>query len=125
VQHPPGGKAGGEERHHGAAEAELGRHGARVQPGGAAEGEQRVVARVHAAPHRRHPHAVGHARVDQGVDAAAQSTVSMPRRSASAETARSAAARSSVLRPPRKLPGSRKPSTRLASVTVGSVPPAP
>jgi hypothetical protein len=69
VQHAPGGKAGGEERHHGAAEAQLGRHGTRVQPGGAAEGEQRVIARVHAASHRRHPHAVGHARVDQGVDA--------------------------------------------------------
>jgi hypothetical protein len=40
-----------------------------VQPGGAAEGEQGVVAGVHAAPHGRHPHAVRHAGVDEGVDA--------------------------------------------------------
>ena len=36
--------------------------GARVQPGGAAEGEQGVVARVDAAAHGGDAHAIGHAR---------------------------------------------------------------
>jgi N-methylhydantoinase A/oxoprolinase/acetone carboxylase beta subunit len=39
--------------------------------------------------------------------------------------ARRAASGSSRIAPPRKLSGSRRPRTRLASVTVGSVPPRP
>ena len=40
-----------------------------MQPGRAAERQQGVAARINAAPHRRHPHAVRHAAVDDAVDA--------------------------------------------------------
>ena len=55
----------------------------------------------------------------------AAATSSRPRRPASSAMARRAADRSSFISPPRKLSLSRRPSTRLASVTVASVPPRP
>jgi len=57
--------------------------------------------------------------------ASALASTSWPSRSASRPSAARAAAVSSCMRPPRKLSGLIRPSTRLASVTVASVPPRP
>ena len=55
--------------------------------------------------------------------ASAVSTADSPSRPATLSMARSAAARSRLIFPPSV--GSRRPSRRLASVTVGSLPPVP
>ncbi len=54
------------------AEPELARDVGGVQPGRAAEREQREAPRIDAAPHRDEPHALGHVRVDDAMDAGAR-----------------------------------------------------
>ena len=69
-QHAPGRQHGGDARHDDPRQIELPRDLGRVQPRGAAKGEQREVPRIDAAPHRDEPHPLGHRRVDDPVDAA-------------------------------------------------------
>ena len=106
--------------------AQLLRERGAVQRAGAAERDERELARVVAALERDDPHGVGHVRVGDGDDRlggrvqrrgpAARATV--------VRIASSAASRSSVMPPPTSCSPSR-PSTRLASVFVGSSPPLP
>ncbi len=69
VQHPPGGQHRSLQRHHDLGNAELRGHRRYVQPGRAAEGQQREPARIDPAAHRGDAHAVRHAGVDQPDDA--------------------------------------------------------
>ena len=116
----------GRARHEDGGDADLAGEQAPDQRPGAAEGDQREVARVdagaredlgergvhvrHGDAHRRSP------------PPRAGSCRAGPR---SAATASSASARSSRIRPPRKRSGSRKPQTRKASESVASLPPRP
>ena len=109
-------------RHQHLRDAELARQRHRVQRPGAAEGEQREVARIEAARQRHHADGAGHVRVaepDHGrgrlVDAEAQAAwrASRRRRRAPAPPSPAATPRAGPL-------GSSRPSTRLASVMVGS-----
>ena len=68
-QHAPGGKHGGEARHDHPGQPKLARHRCRVQAGGAAEGEQRELAGINAAPHRDEAHTFSHRGVDDPVNA--------------------------------------------------------
>ena len=68
-QHAPGRQHRGDPRHDDPREVELAGDLGRVQPRGAAKGEQREAPRVDAAPHRDQPHPLGHVGVDDAMDA--------------------------------------------------------
>ena len=89
------------------AELELARDVGDVQPGRAAEGEQREAARIDAAAHRDQPHALGHVGVDDAVDALAPPPPrSMPSAARDARRRRARRPpRSSRASPPRKSVG--------------------
>ena len=70
-QHAPGRQHRRDARHDDPREAELAGDVGRVQPGGAAEGEEREAARIDAAAHRDEPHPLGHVGVDDAMDALA------------------------------------------------------
>ena len=70
VQHAPGGQHRGGDRHDDSFHTQFAGDGGDMQAGGAAKGEHRVAARIDAAAHRRDTHAVGHAGIDQAMDAA-------------------------------------------------------
>ena len=69
-QHAPGRQHRRDARHDDPRQIELARDVGRVQPGRAAEREQREPPRIDAAAHRDEPHALGHVGVDDAVDAA-------------------------------------------------------
>ena len=103
----------------------LGERGA-VQRPGAAERDEREVARVVAAADRDQPHGVGHVGVgdlDDRVGRLVQLEAEAARRRR-LSTAWAASAASSVISPPTRLVP-RRPSTRLASVLVGCSLPLP
>ncbi len=68
-QHAPGRQHRRDARHDDPPQTELARDVGGVQSGRAAEREQREPPGIDAAPHRDEPHALGHVRVDDAVDA--------------------------------------------------------
>ena len=122
-QHAPGRQHRGHARHdHPREISSCARDIGHVQPGRAAEREQREAPRIDAAAHRDEADALGHAGVDDAVDALGRGhAVDAERLARRARRAASRGGASSCARPPRKLSGSSSPSTRLASVTVAAV----
>ena len=108
-------------------DAELARDRDRVQRPGAAIGDEREIAGIEAALGGDALHRIGHrGGGDRAGCRPAAVVTSMPSGSAMrVRSARSAASTSSFISPPRKRSAPSRPSTRLASVTVGSVPPRP
>ena len=96
-----------------------------VQRPGAAEGQQRELARVDAALDGHHAQRADHLGVGHAHDPARALLVPTARARRPARRPPSWAASASSSTPASGSSGSRWPSTRLASVTVGSVPPRP
>ena len=96
---------------------------ARVHAAGAAERDEREIARVVPALDRDDANRALHVGVGDAHDAFGERRhAELQRARDVGGDARRARSTSSVIRPPRKYSGSSRPSSRLASVTVSSVP---
>ena len=113
-------------RHQHVRNAEVARQIGGVQRAGTAEGQQREATRILAAALERSRRSTAMLVLTILRMPAAAVTRSRPSGLATPSViARSARARSSVMRPPSTLLPPSAPSTRLASVTVGALPPRP
>jgi hypothetical protein len=98
---------------------------AACRPPAPAEAQQRQLARVDAALDGHHAQRAHHLGVGDAADALGALQRLELEAVRESLIACSAASRSSVMSPPSEAPAGSRPSSRLASVTVGSVPPWP